>query len=38
MQAILLEGFEVPGITARYALQNKLVYNKEIGGYENDSI
>ena len=38
MQAILLDGFEVPGITARYALQNKLIYNKELGGYENDSI
>ena len=38
MQAILLDGFEVPGITARYALQNKLVYNKETGGYENESI
>ena len=30
MRAILLDGFEVPGITARYALQNKLIYNKEI--------
>ena len=38
IQAILLDGFEVPGITARYALQNKLIYNKEIGGYENDSV
>ena len=38
MQAILLDGFEVPGITARYALWNKLIYNKEIGGYENESI
>ena len=38
MQAILLDGFEVPGITARYALQNKLIYNKEAGGYENESI
>ena len=35
MQAILLDGFEVPGITARYALQNQLVYNREVGGYEN---
>lgn len=26
---ILLEGYEVPGITARYAIQNKLIYNKE---------
>jgi len=38
MQAILLDGFEVPGITARYALQNQLVYNREVGGYENVSI
>lgn len=38
MQAILLEGFEVPGITARYALQNQLVYNREVGGYENAGI
>lgn len=38
MQAILLDGFEVPGITARYALQNKLVYNRETGGYENAGI
>ena len=38
MQAILLDGFEVPGITARYALQNQLVYNREVGGYENVGI
>ena len=38
IQAILLDGFEVPGITARYELQNKLIYNKELGGYENESI
>ena len=38
IQAILLDGFEVPGITARYALQNKLIYNKGLGGYENESI
>ena len=38
IRAILLEGFEVPGITARYAIQNRLVYRKEIGGYENASI
>ena len=35
LQAILLEGYEVPGITARYAIQNQLVYNKELGGYES---
>lgn len=38
IQAILLDGFEVPGITARYAVQNKLIYNKEIGGYEDESV
>ena len=35
VQAILLDGYEVPGITARYALQNQLMYNKEFGVYEN---
>ena len=35
MRAILLDGFQVPGITARYAVQNKLLYQKESGGYEN---
>ncbi len=38
MQAILLEGFEVPGITARYALRNKLVYHREIGGYTDAGV
>jgi len=38
MKAILVEGFEVPGITARYAIQNKLIYSEESGGYENASI
>ena len=38
MQAILLDGFEVPGITARYAIQNQLIYNHEHGGYENAGI
>lgn len=38
MKVILLNGFEVPGITARYAIQNKLFYNKEIGGYEVASV
>lgn len=38
MKAILLDGYTVPGITARYAIQNHLVYNKEIGGYENGSL
>lgn len=36
MKAILLEGFEVPGITARYAIQNQLVYRD--GGYCNGGI
>lgn len=35
MRAILLDGFQVPGITARYAVQNKLSYQKESGGYED---
>lgn len=38
LKAILLEGYEVPGITARYAIQNQLIYNKELGGYENVGI
>ena len=38
MKAILVDGFEVPGITARYAIQNKLIFNKELGGYENASV
>ena len=31
MEAILIDGFQVPGITAQYAIQNKLVYQKERG-------
>lgn len=38
MKAILLNGFEVPGITARYAIQNHLVYCEEFGGYENAGV
>lgn len=38
MKAILVDGFQVPGITARYAIQNKLYYQKESGGYENACI
>lgn len=38
MRAILVEGYEVPGITARYAIQNNLIYNKESRGYENVGI
>lgn len=34
-RVILLDGFQIPGITARYAVQNKLFYQKESGGYEN---
>ena len=37
-KAILLEGYEVPGVTARYAIQNRLVYEKESGGYADTSI
>lgn len=38
VQAILLEGFSVPGITAGYAIRHRLHYHKETGEYENDSI
>ena len=34
MQAILIEGYTVPGITARYAIQRKLIYHKENDYYE----
>lgn len=34
MKAILLEGYIVPGITAQYAIQNKLSYQKEGKYYE----
>ncbi|MDO4340612.1 MAG: DUF3990 domain-containing protein [Eubacteriales bacterium] len=34
MKAILLEGYEVPGITARYAVQNHLIYHREGSYYE----
>lgn len=37
-KAILLEGYEVPGVTARYAIQNRLVYEKESGGYADTGI
>ena len=37
MKAILLNGFEVPGITARYAVQNQLSYQGN-GGYQNAGI
>lgn len=33
-KSILLEGYEVPGITARYAVQNRLIYHREGGYYE----
>lgn len=34
IKAILLEGFQVPGITAQYAVQNHLTYNREGNYYE----
>lgn len=34
IEAILLDGYVVPGITARYAIQNRLVYHKEGNYYE----
>lgn len=36
--AILLEGYEVPGITARFAIQNHLTYQKEGKYYEHTGI
>lgn len=38
MRAILLNGYEVPGITARYAVCHLLKYDKESGEYENAGI
>lgn len=38
MRAILLNGYEVPGITARYAVSHLLKYNTESGEYENAGI
>ena len=34
IQAILMEGYSVPGITARYAIQRKLIYHRENDYYE----
>lgn len=34
MQAILMDGYSVPGITARYAIQRKLIYHRENDYYE----
>lgn len=31
IEEILIDGFQVPGITARYAIHNKLIYQKERG-------
>lgn len=38
MKTILLDGYEVIGITARYAIQNQLIYRKEDGAYEQTGI
>lgn len=38
MKAILLDGYEVTGITARYAIQNQLTYRKENGIYEQTGL
>ena len=38
VKAILLDGYEVTGITARYAIQNLLTYRKEEGAYEQTSL
>ena len=37
MKAILLDGFQPTGITARYAVQNRLIYQGN-GGYGNAGI
>lgn len=34
MRAIFIEGYHVPGITAQYAIRNKLTYRKDVKGYE----
>lgn len=38
MEAILLDGYAVPGITAQYAVRTPLVYHKEGGFYGEKSI
>lgn len=38
MKAILLEGYQVPGITARYAVNHYLRFQKESGEYEETSL
>lgn len=37
MRAILLDGYEVPGVTARYAAGRKLVYHEE-GDYYDENL
>lgn len=38
MKAILLNGYEVPGITARYAVNHFLEYDRESGEYKDASV
>ncbi|RYT17402.1 hypothetical protein EAI89_12085 [Eubacterium sp. am_0171] len=38
MQSILLDGYQVPGITAQFAIRNRLIYRKESGGYDNAGV
>lgn len=38
MKAILVDGYEVSGITAQYAIHNKMKYQKEGGFYEKSGI
>lgn len=38
MKSILVDGFQVPGITARYAIQNKLSYRREARSYEDTGL
>lgn len=38
IKAMLLDGYQVPGITAQYAIQNLLIYQKEEQVYVQDGI
>lgn len=38
MKAILLDGFQVPGITAQYAINNQLIHHQEGDYYEQASV
>ena len=38
LKELLLEGYEVPGITAGYAIRNRLTYHKEGKFYEQTGV